>query len=119
MVEDHALMRSLVADAFRQRDFEVASAGSAQDALEQARAFDPDLQQHAGAQLAIRVRHFRADRDRAADRVHARIHRRDPTVERFARPRIAVHAHALAGLPAEQLREALRMRRTALAGGRR
>lgn len=43
MVEDHALMRSLVADAFRQRDFEVASAGSAQDALEQARAFDPDL----------------------------------------------------------------------------
>jgi len=43
VVEDHALMRSLVADAFRQRDFEVASAGSAQDALEQARAFDPDL----------------------------------------------------------------------------
>lgn len=43
MVEDHALMRSLVADAFRQRDFEVASAGSAQDALEQSRTFDPDL----------------------------------------------------------------------------
>ena len=43
MVEDHALMRSLVADAFRQRDFDVASAGSAQDALEQARTFDPDL----------------------------------------------------------------------------
>lgn len=43
VVEDHALMRSLVADAFRQREFEVASAGSAQDALEQARTFDPDL----------------------------------------------------------------------------
>ncbi|NUU06537.1 response regulator transcription factor [Leifsonia sp. C5G2] len=43
VVEDHALMRSLVADAFRQRGFEVASAGSAQDALEQARGFDPDL----------------------------------------------------------------------------
>lgn len=43
MVEDHALMRSLVADAFRQRDFDVASAGSAQDALEQSRTFDPDL----------------------------------------------------------------------------
>jgi DNA-binding NarL/FixJ family response regulator len=36
-------MRSLVADAFRQRGFAVASGVSAQDALEQAREFDPDL----------------------------------------------------------------------------
>ncbi|RDV45853.1 DNA-binding response regulator [Leifsonia sp. ku-ls] len=43
VVEDHALMRSLVADAFRQRGFEIATAGSTRDALEQAGAFDPDL----------------------------------------------------------------------------
>ncbi|WP_231918980.1 MULTISPECIES: response regulator transcription factor [unclassified Leifsonia] len=43
VVEDHALMRSLVSDAFRARGFEVASAQSAPEALALADAFDPDL----------------------------------------------------------------------------
>jgi len=43
VVEDHALMRSLVVDAFRQRGFDAVAASSAPDALEQAAAFDPDL----------------------------------------------------------------------------
>jgi len=40
----------------------------------------------------------------------------EDSLERLRRARAA--QTALAGLPAEQLREALRMRRTALAGGR-
>jgi DNA-binding NarL/FixJ family response regulator len=43
VVEDHALMRSLVADAFTQRGFEVTSAESAVQALEAAERHDPDL----------------------------------------------------------------------------
>ncbi|AGW40330.1 two-component system response regulator [Leifsonia xyli subsp. cynodontis DSM 46306] len=43
VVEDHALMRSLVADAFRQRGFEASSFGSAAEALASADEFDPDL----------------------------------------------------------------------------
>lgn len=43
MVEDHALMRSLVVEAFGRRGFDVASAGSAPDALTKADEFDPDL----------------------------------------------------------------------------
>ncbi|NMR21624.1 hypothetical protein [Cellulomonas fimi] len=41
----------------------------------------------------------------------------EDSLERLRRARAA--QTTLAGLPAEQLREALRMRRTALAGGRR
>lgn len=43
MVEDHALMRSLVADAFRTRGFEVTAAASTVEALELADRSDPDL----------------------------------------------------------------------------
>lgn len=43
VVEDHALMRSLVADAFRQRGFEVTAAGSAPEALAALGQSDPDL----------------------------------------------------------------------------
>lgn len=43
VVEDHALMRSLVAEAFGRRSFETASASSANEALELAERFDPDL----------------------------------------------------------------------------
>ncbi|WP_434315732.1 response regulator [Leifsonia sp. P73] len=43
MVEDHALMRSLVADAFAQRGFEVTAAPSAVDALRLVDDADPDL----------------------------------------------------------------------------
>lgn len=43
VVEDHALMRSLVTDAFRQRGFEAESASSTPEALERAASFDPDL----------------------------------------------------------------------------
>lgn len=43
VVEDHALMRSLVADAFRQRGFEAASAASAAEALALLDQADPDL----------------------------------------------------------------------------
>jgi DNA-binding NarL/FixJ family response regulator len=43
VVEDHALMRSLVADAFRQRGFEVTAAASAPEALAALDIADPDL----------------------------------------------------------------------------
>jgi len=43
VVEDHALMRSLVADAFAQRGFEVTAAPSAVDALRLVDDADPDL----------------------------------------------------------------------------
>ncbi len=43
MVEDHALMRSLVADAFRQRGFEATTASSAPEALAALDQADPDL----------------------------------------------------------------------------
>jgi DNA-binding NarL/FixJ family response regulator len=43
VVEDHALMRSLVGDAFRQRGFAVESAAAAHDALQLAERTDPDL----------------------------------------------------------------------------
>ncbi|MDN4613574.1 response regulator transcription factor [Leifsonia sp. F6_8S_P_1B] len=43
VVEDHALMRSLVADAFGQRGFAVESAAAAHDALQLADRIDPDL----------------------------------------------------------------------------
>ncbi|MDR6972400.1 response regulator [Leifsonia shinshuensis] len=43
VVEDHALMRSLVVDAFGQRGFEAAGAATAPDALALAGTFDPDL----------------------------------------------------------------------------
>lgn len=43
MVEDHALMRSLVAEAFGRRGFETAAADSAGEALALAEGFDPDL----------------------------------------------------------------------------
>lgn len=43
VVEDHALMRSLVADAFGQRGFDATSAGSAAEALSRAEEVDPDL----------------------------------------------------------------------------
>ena len=42
-MEDHALMRSLVVDAFGQRGFDAAAAASAVDALELAETADPDL----------------------------------------------------------------------------
>ncbi|GIT78358.1 DNA-binding response regulator [Leifsonia sp. LS1] len=64
MVEDHALMRSLVADAFRQRGFEVTSAASAPEALGALETADPDLlvtdidlgQRPNGVELATIVR---------------------------------------------------------------
>ncbi len=43
VVEDHALMRSLVADAFRQRGFDATTAGSSAEALGLADEADPDL----------------------------------------------------------------------------
>ncbi|MEN2741351.1 response regulator transcription factor [Microbacterium sp. X-17] len=43
VVEDHALMRSLVADAFAQRGFEITAAPSAVDALRLVDDADPDL----------------------------------------------------------------------------
>ena len=43
VVEDHALMRSLVADAFGQRGFEVTASPSAVEALRVADEADPDL----------------------------------------------------------------------------
>ncbi|MGH1524729.1 response regulator [Leifsonia sp. L25] len=43
VVEDHALMRSLVADAFAQRGFEITTAPSAVDALRLVDDADPDL----------------------------------------------------------------------------
>ncbi|WP_314146238.1 response regulator transcription factor [uncultured Leifsonia sp.] len=43
VVEDHALMRSLVADAFGQRGFEVTASPSAVEALRLADEADPDL----------------------------------------------------------------------------
>lgn len=43
VVEDHALLRSLVADAFSQRGFEVATAGAAVEALRVVDEADPDL----------------------------------------------------------------------------
>lgn len=43
VVEDHALFRSLVADAFTQRGFDVAASASAVDALRVVEAADPDL----------------------------------------------------------------------------
>ena len=43
VVEDHALMRSLVADAFGQRGFEVTASPSAVEALRLAAEADPDL----------------------------------------------------------------------------
>lgn len=43
VVEDHALLRSLVADAFAQRGFEVDSSPSAVEALRVVEAADPDL----------------------------------------------------------------------------
>jgi DNA-binding NarL/FixJ family response regulator len=43
VVEDHALMRSLVSDAFRQRGFEAEPAASAAEAVEIAARLDPDL----------------------------------------------------------------------------
>lgn len=43
VVEDHALMRSLVADAFSQRGFEITTAPSAVDALRLVDDADPDL----------------------------------------------------------------------------
>ncbi|GAA1448465.1 response regulator transcription factor [Leifsonia poae] len=43
MVEDHALMRSLVADGIGSRGFEVAAFGRAADALDALESFDPDL----------------------------------------------------------------------------
>jgi DNA-binding NarL/FixJ family response regulator len=43
VVEDHALMRSLVADAFAQRGFEVTTAPSAVEALRLVDDADPDL----------------------------------------------------------------------------
>ncbi|WP_226653081.1 response regulator transcription factor [Leifsonia sp. LS1] len=64
VVEDHALMRSLVADAFRQRGFEVTSAASAPEALGALETADPDLlvtdidlgQRPNGVELATIVR---------------------------------------------------------------
>ncbi len=43
VVEDHALMRSLVADAFQRRGFDATAFGSAAEALAAAGALDPDL----------------------------------------------------------------------------
>ena len=43
MVEDHALMRSLVAEGIRSRGFDVEAFGRAADALDALAAFDPDL----------------------------------------------------------------------------
>ncbi|MFB9747150.1 response regulator transcription factor [Leifsonia shinshuensis] len=43
VVEDHALMRSLVADAFAQRGFEISTAPSAVEALRLVDSADPDL----------------------------------------------------------------------------
>ncbi|WP_082889141.1 response regulator [Leifsonia xyli] len=43
VVEDHALMRSLVVDAFAQRGFDAAGAADAAAALELAQTTDPDL----------------------------------------------------------------------------
>lgn len=43
MVEDHALMRSLVAEAFDRRGFDATPAGSAAEALALAGEVDPDL----------------------------------------------------------------------------
>jgi DNA-binding NarL/FixJ family response regulator len=43
VVEDHALMRSLVADAFAQRGFDVAAAPTAVEALRLIERADPDL----------------------------------------------------------------------------
>lgn len=43
VVEDHALMRSLVVDAFGQRGFEATPSGSAAEALRIAEQIDPDL----------------------------------------------------------------------------
>ena len=43
VVEDHALMRSLVADAFAQRGFEITAAPSAVEALRLVDDADPDL----------------------------------------------------------------------------
>ncbi|WP_258045913.1 response regulator [Leifsonia shinshuensis] len=43
VVEDHALMRSLVADAFAQRGFEITTAPSAVEALRLVDDADPDL----------------------------------------------------------------------------
>lgn len=43
VVEDHALMRSLVADAFRRRGFEATAAASAPEALAALDQADPDL----------------------------------------------------------------------------
>ncbi|MEY9952062.1 response regulator [Leifsonia sp. EB34] len=43
VVEDHALMRALVADAFAQRGFEINAASSAVEALRLVAATDPDL----------------------------------------------------------------------------
>ncbi len=43
VVEDHALMRSLVIDAFAQRGFHAAGAADAATALELAASTDPDL----------------------------------------------------------------------------
>lgn len=43
VVEDHALMRSLVADAFAQRGFDVAAAASAVEGLRIVDEADPDL----------------------------------------------------------------------------
>ncbi|WP_082519050.1 response regulator transcription factor [Leifsonia sp. Leaf336] len=43
VVEDHGLLRALVAEAFTQRGFEVAAASSAVEALRVVEAADPDL----------------------------------------------------------------------------
>jgi DNA-binding NarL/FixJ family response regulator len=43
VVEDHALLRSLVADAFSQRGFEAVASPSAVEALRDVEAADPDL----------------------------------------------------------------------------
>ncbi|WP_374008818.1 response regulator [Leifsonia sp. LS-T14] len=43
VVEDHALMRSLVVDAFAQRGFDASAADSATEALRLAQEVDPDL----------------------------------------------------------------------------
>jgi DNA-binding NarL/FixJ family response regulator len=43
VVEDHALMRSLIADALRARGFAVEAFGRASDALDAFESFDPDL----------------------------------------------------------------------------
>ncbi len=88
VVEDHALMRSLVADAFDRRGFESASAGSAAEALEVAERFDPDLlvtdidlrQRPNGVELATIVRAraphvavlFLSNLSREAAALHAR-----------------------------------------------